>query len=115
MIAPASDANSAARAKAEAKVLAARRALDEAIAMLSACSAAGAPPAAQEQLEWRADWGTVSQATGILQRSRETAVKLISQHGLGFFVDGRWRVDLNRCRAYSEGRSFPQVPSRAIR
>lgn len=105
-----------ARAKLLAAVAAAQRVLDEARALLSMADVAQAPaiPAAAEPA-WSPEWGTLQQAVTILRRSSETCVKIIRRNGLGAFTDGRWRVDLARCRAYCEGRPYPPLAGACLR
>lgn len=66
-------------------------------------------PGAVHEPDWVSEWGTVAEAQRIRQCSHETMVHHIRRHGLGVKVDGRWRVDLNRVRAWNEGRQFPHL------
>lgn len=101
-----------AREKLLAAVDAAQRVLDEARALLGTAPAVAGPAAVPA---WSPEWGTLQQAATILQRSSETCVKIIRRNGLGTFTDGRWRVDLARCRAYCEGRPYPPMAGACLR
>lgn len=59
--------------------------------------------------DWTPAWGTMGQAAGILGRSIETTTKHVKASGLGVRVAGRWNVDLNRVRAFKEGRLPPPL------
>lgn len=58
---------------------------------------------------WTPDWGTIGQAERILMRSTDTTVKRVREEGLGTCRHGRWAVDLNRVRAWLDGRAFPPL------
>jgi hypothetical protein len=55
------------------------------------------------QSDSKGDWGALKAGQRILNCSRPTALQLIVRHGLGHKLDGRWVVDLARCRAYMAG------------
>lgn len=58
---------------------------------------------------WSPEWGTLGQAQNLLQRGREASAAIINKAGLGRNLDGRWRVDLARVRAYLAGEPFPPL------
>ncbi|HQS15452.1 hypothetical protein [Reyranella sp.] len=104
-----------ARAKLLAVIDAAQLVLDEARALLGVADAGHAAAVPAIEPAWSPEWGTLQQATSILQRSAETSVKIIRRNGLGTFRDGRWRVCLARCRAYCEGRPYPPMAGAGLR
>jgi len=55
------------------------------------------------------DPGTIAEAQRIRQCSHETMVRHVIEKGLGRKVDGRWRVDLNRVRAWNERRAYDPI------
>lgn len=65
-----------------------------------------APMAGQK---WLSDWGPLSEAEKMLKCSRATALRKIELHGLGHVVDRRWKIDLNRVRAYLAKQPFPPL------
>lgn len=101
-------AEAAQRAKAEID-----RATAVAIAEILGEGAAPAIPLAPPAgcAEWVPEWCDVKSAQHELRRSRDRAVAMIRRHGLGCLVDGRWRVDLARVRAFRENRPYPRLQS----
>lgn len=88
-----------------------RRQLREARAAIDAAELALAalPIGAGGASMWPEQWGTVAEAQRIRQCTHETMVYHIQKHGLGVKVDRRWRVELNRVRAWDQGRPFPPL------
>ncbi len=74
----------------------------EAIATLHEADPMPAMPAAAP-VEQAPEWGTMGQAAFIRKCTVETMTRHVIEKGLGVKVDGRWRVDLNRVRAWNVG------------
>lgn len=82
-----------------------RAELDEAERRALALLAQPAPVLADDTI-------TMGQAAALLQRTAETATKLVIARGLGVKVGGRWYVSRGRCLALREGRPYePLAPA----
>jgi hypothetical protein len=103
-----------------ASIVTIRQACDRALAILEG-DYDGAQAAVVPTSNDEPKWGSLGEASGLLQRSPETAAKHVTEFGLGVFENGRWRVDLTRVRAHLNGRGYvrldphPHRPSRPSR
>lgn len=91
-----------------AALQAARDAIDREIALLS--DGAAAPPLSIGD----PDWVNLATAAHRCGRHVDSMARIVRARGLGRRVGRDWRVDMNRVRAWQEGRPFPPLPSEIV-